>query len=208
MTIRPTAASWSWTSGPSRDTTASSARRVSPRISPPARTRAACGREVLAALGPERPVFINTNASLRQSVMRVFDSTFAITYALEAIAIGVSLFGVAATLLTLALERRQPLAVLRLVGAERRHVRRMIVIEALLLGAVSLGIGVAAGVLLSLILIYVINVQSFGWTIQLHVPLAFLLRAAVLVLAGAALAGLYPARLAGRFRLAEQGADA
>ena len=165
-------------------------------------------QEVLAALGPERPVFVNTNASLRQSVMRVFDSTFAITYALEAIAIGVSLFGVAATLLTLALERRQPLAVLRLVGAERRHVRRMIVIEALLLGAVSLGIGVVAGVLLSLILIYVINVQSFGWTIQLHVPLAFLLRAAVLVLAGAALAGLYPARLAGRFRLAQHGADA
>ena len=165
-------------------------------------------RDVLAALGPERPVFINTNAALRQNVLRVFDSTFAITRALEAIAICVSLFGVAATLLALALERRRPLAMLRLLGAERRRLRRMVVIEALLLGVVSLGIGVAAGVLISLILIYVINVQSFGWTIQFHLPLAFLLRAALLVLAGAALAGLYPARLAGRFRLAERGADA
>ncbi len=163
-------------------------------------------REVLASLGADRPVFINTNASLRQGVMRVFDSTFAITYALEAIAIGVSMFGVAATLLTLALERRRPLAILRLVGAERRHVRRMIVIEAVLLGAVSLGIGLVVGVLLSLILIYVINVQSFGWTIQFHVPLAFLLRAAALVLGGAAVAGLYPARLAGRFDPAQRGA--
>ena len=165
-------------------------------------------RDVLAALGPERPVFINTNASLRRNVLRVFDSTFAITRALEAIAICVSLFGVAATLLALALERRRPLAMLRLLGAERRRLRRMVVIEAILLGAVSLGIGVAAGVLISLILIYVINVQSFGWTIQFHLPLAFLLRAALLVLAGAALAGLYPARLAGRFHLAERGADA
>ena len=165
-------------------------------------------QEVLAALGPGRPVFINTNASLRRSVMRVFDSTFAITYALEAIAICVSLFGVAATLLTLALERRRQIAMLRLLGAERSHLRRMIVIEAVVLGMVSLGIGLVVGFLLSLILIYVINVQSFGWTIQYHVPLGFLLRAAALVVAGAALAGLYPARLAGRFHLAERGADA
>ena len=164
--------------------------------------------EVLAALGPGRPVFINTNASLRRSVMRVFDSTFAITYALEAIAICVSMFGVAATLLTLALERRRQIAMLRLLGAERSHLRRMIVIEAVVLGLVSLGIGLVVGFLLSLILIYVINVQSFGWTIQYHVPLGFLLRAAALVVAGAALAGLYPARLAGRFHLAERGADA
>ncbi len=165
-------------------------------------------QEVLAALGPGRPVFIDTNASLRQSVMRVFDSTFAITYALEAIAIGVSLFGVAATLLTLALERRRPLAMLRLLGAERTHLRRMILIEAVVLGLVSLGIGLVVGVLLSLILIYVINVQSFGWTIQYHLPLAFLLRAGALVVAGAALAGLYPARLAGRFHLVERGVNA
>lgn len=163
--------------------------------------------EILAAIGTDQAVFINTNASLRQQVLRVFDSTFAVTYALEAIAIGVSVFGVAATLLTLALERRQQIAVLRLIGAERTHLRRMTVIEAALLGVVSLGIGLVVGVLLSLILIYVINVQSFGWTIQFHVPLAFLSRVSLLILIATTLAGLYPARLAGRFRMSDLSAE-
>ena len=164
--------------------------------------------EVLAALGPGRAVFINTNAMLRGQALQVFDSTFAITYALEAIAIFVSMFGVAATLLTLTLERRQQIAMLRLIGAERKHLRRMIMIEATLLGVVSLGIGLVVGLVLSLILIYVINVQSFGWTIQFHLPVLFLVRSSLLILAGTTLAGLYPARLAGRFQMGDLSAEA
>ncbi len=156
--------------------------------------------ELLAALGRAR-IFINTNATLRAEVLRIFDSTFAITYALEAIAIVVSLFGVAVTLLTLALERRAELALLRLVGAERRQIRRMIMIEAGVLGGVSQTIGLVVGTALSLILIYVINVQSFGWTIQFHLPVTFLVQSTLLILAASVVAGLYPARLAGRFGL-------
>ena len=158
---------------------------------------------LLAEVGADRPIFINTNASLRRQVLEVFDSTFAITYALEGIAIFVSMFGVAATLLTLALERRQETMVLRLVGAERHHLRRMIMVEAGLLGCVSLGIGLVVGLALSLILIFVINVQSFGWTIQFHVPFAFLLQTSLLVLVTSAVAGLYPARVAGRLTMAD-----
>ena len=139
--------------------------------------------------------------------MEVFDNTFTITYALEAIAVFVSLFGVATTLLTLAVERRQHIAVLRLIGAERKHLRRMIVIEAVLLGVVSLVIGLVVGVLLSIILIEVINVQSFGWSIQFHMPTAFLLRASILIVTGATLAGLYPAKLAARFQMENLSAE-
>ena len=163
--------------------------------------------EVLAALGPDRALFINTNATLRRQVLRVFDSTFAITYALEGIAIFVSMFGVAATLLTLTLERRQQIAMLRLVGAERRHLRRMIMIEALLIGVVSLAIGLLVGLVLSLILIYVINVQSFGWTIRFHLPILFLVQSSLLILVGTTLAGLYPARIAGRCAMADLSAE-
>ena len=163
--------------------------------------------EILTRLGSGHAVFINTNASLRSQVLQVFDSTFSITYALEAIAIFVSMFGVASTLLTLALERRQQIAMLRLVGAGRRHLRRMIMIEATILGVVSLGIGLVVGFVLSLILIYVINVQSFGWTIQFHLPVLFLVQSSLLILAGTALAGLYPARLAGRFELSDLSAE-
>ncbi len=115
--------------------------------------------------------FIFSNQTLRGEILVVFDSTFAITYALELIAIAVAMLGVAGTLLTLVLERRRELSLLRLTGADRRQVRRMVIIEAALIGAVSQGIGLAVGFALSMVLIYVINVQSFGWTIQFHMPL-------------------------------------
>ena len=158
---------------------------------------------ILASVGSTGRVFVNTNAALRRQVLEVFDSTFAITYALEAIAIFVSMFGVASTLLTLALERRRDMAMLRLVGAERGHLRRMIMVEAGLLGLVSLGMGLAVGLVLSLILIFVINVQSFGWTIQFHLPIMFLVQSSLAILAATVLAGLYPARLAGGFTMAD-----
>jgi putative ABC transport system permease protein len=72
------------------------------------------------------------------------------------------------------------------------------------LGSVSQGIGLGVGMLLSLVLIYVINVQSFGWTIQFHVPVMFLIQSSVVILLAAALAGLYPAKTAARVRVVEQ----
>jgi putative ABC transport system permease protein len=68
----------------------------------------------------------------------------------------------------------------------------MVVIEAALIGAASQAIGLTVGLALSLVLIYVINVQSFGWTIQFRLPAAFLLQASFAVVVATALAGLYP----------------
>ncbi len=154
---------------------------------------------LMDALSDRHRVFIHTNASLRAEVLRIFDATFAITYGLEAVAILVAMLGITGTLITLMLERRRELAILRLVGTDLGQLRRMVVIEAGLLGIVSQIVGLAGGFALSLILIYVINVQSFGWTIQFHVPVAFLLQAVVVLLAATMLAGLYPARVAAGF---------
>jgi putative ABC transport system permease protein len=154
--------------------------------------------DLLVGVGSDRRLYISTNATLRAEVLRIFDATFAITYALEAIAIFVAIFGVAATLVTLTLERRRELAMLRLVGAGRGQIRRMVVIEAAMLGMLSQGVGLTVGVALSLILIYVVNVQSFGWTIQFHLPIGFLVQSTLLVGVTTALAGLYPARIAAR----------
>jgi putative ABC transport system permease protein len=71
----------------------------------------------------------------------------------------------------------------------------MVMIESGMLGLVGQIFGVLAGFALALILIYVINVQSFGWTIQFHVPLAFLVQASALLLVVTTLAGAYPGRL-------------
>jgi putative ABC transport system permease protein len=151
-------------------------------------------RESLAgALGGKFQVVFTTNASVRREVVRIFDSTFSITYALEIIAIVVAGLGVISTLLTLILERRGEIAVLGFLGATRAQVRRIIVIEAVMIGGVSQMVGIFIGLMLSLVLIYVINVQSFGWTIQFHLPWAFLIQSTALILVATAVAGLYPA---------------
>jgi putative ABC transport system permease protein len=69
-------------------------------------------------------------------------------------------------------------------------------VEAGLLGLLATFAGVALGFALSLILIFVINKQSFGWTIRFHWPVAVLLAALTLVYVATVLAGLYPARVA------------
>lgn len=160
--------------------------------------------EMLDMIDEGHRAFIFSNRTLRQEILVVFDSTFAITYALEVIAIVVAMLGVAGTLLTLVLERRRELSLLRLTGADRRQVRRMVIIEAALIGAVSQGIGLAVGLGLSLVLIYVINVQSFGWTIQFHLPLAFLLQATIAVVIATSIAGIYPARRAAQLVLSHE----
>jgi putative ABC transport system permease protein len=157
--------------------------------------------EMLAMLDEGHRAFIMSNRTLRTEIMRVFDSTFAITYALELVAIAVAMLGVAGTLLTLVLERRRELSLLRLAGANRGQVRRMVIIEAALIGAVSQGIGLAVGLALSLVLIYVINVQSFGWTIQFHLPVAFLVQSSIAVVIATSIAGIYPAQRAAQLVL-------
>lgn len=157
--------------------------------------------EILASMDEGHRAFIYSNRALRNEVLRVFDSTFAITYALELIAIVVAMLGVAGTLLTLVLERRRELSLLRLTGADRGQVRKMVVIEAALIGAVSQAIGLTMGFALSMVLIYVINVQSFGWTIQFHLPAAFLVQSTVAVIVATSIAGIYPARRAAQLVL-------
>jgi putative ABC transport system permease protein len=69
-------------------------------------------------------------------------------------------------------------------------------IEAGLIGAVSQAVGLGMGLALSLVLVYVINVQSFGWSLQFHVPVTFLVTSTVAVIVATAAAGIYPARRA------------
>jgi putative ABC transport system permease protein len=159
--------------------------------------------DILESLDEGHRAFIYTNRALRTEILRIFDSTFAITYALEIIAVIVAMLGVAATLFTLVLERQHELTMLRLIGALRSQVRRAIVIEAALIGAVSQAIGLTVGLALAVILVYVINVQSFGWTIQFRVPVTFLVQISIAVVVATAVAGLYPARRAAQLVLTQ-----
>jgi len=143
-------------------------------------------------------VLMFSNRDLRREAVRIFDRTFAITYALEAVAIIVAVMGIAGALLALVIDRRRELGLLRFLGAASRQIRKLILVEAGLLGLFANVVGLILGFALSLILIFVINKQSFGWTIRFHWPVAILLGAISVVYLATVLAGLYPAQMAVR----------
>ena len=156
------------------------------------------GRHAVEGALAGRKVLILSNRSLREEAMRVFDRTFAITYALEAVAVFVAIMGVSGALLALVIDRRREFGLLRFLGGAASQVRRVILFEAGLLGLLANAAGVILGFFLSLLLIYVINKQSFGWTIQFHLPVTVLLGALSAVYVATVIAGLYPARIAAR----------
>ena len=153
-------------------------------------------------VGRKYHAFAVTNRETRAEVMKIFDQTFLITYALLAVAIVVAVLGIVNTLAALILERSRELALLRVLGMSRAEVRRMIVLESTLLGLTSTVVGLAMGYVLSWILIYVINKQSFGWTIEFHTPARLIAASLAVTLLASMLAGLMPARLANRINVA------
>jgi putative ABC transport system permease protein len=143
-------------------------------------------------------VAVARNRDLRHDAVVIFDRTFAITYALEAVAIIVAMLGAANSLLALVLDRRREMGLLRYLGASGPQIRGMVLLEAGFIGLLGSLLGLALGFVLSLLLIFVVNKQSFGWTIQFHPPLELLAGALCLVWCATVLAGLYPARVASR----------
>jgi putative ABC transport system permease protein len=143
-------------------------------------------------------ILIFSDRDLRTEAIRIFDRTFAITYALEAVAIFVAVMGIAGALLSLVIDRRRELGLLRFLGASASQIRKLLLVEAGLLGLLANLAGFVLGYFLSLILVFVINKQSFGWTIRFHWPVAVLLGALTVVYAATVLSGLYPAQVAVR----------
>lgn len=144
------------------------------------------------------PPALIDNAELKREILDIFDRTFFLTYALEAIAVIIAVLGIVNTLLTSVLERQRELATLRAIGASDRQIRRLVLWEAGYLGVLGAALGLVGGVLLSLLLIKVINKQSFGWTIQPALPMGVLVEAVVLAIVAALIAGYIPARWAGK----------
>jgi putative ABC transport system permease protein len=161
------------------------------------------GREAVERALAGRRVLVFSNRSLRAEAMRTFDRTFAITYALEGVAVFVAVMGVAGALLALVIDRRRELGLLRFLGGATGQIRRLILFEAGLLGLLANVAGFGLGVLLSLLLIFVINKQSFGWTIQFHWPVAMLLGALSAVFLATLAASVYPARVAAKLNPVE-----
>jgi putative ABC transport system permease protein len=140
-----------------------------------------------------------TASELRAISLRIFDRSFAVTYWLQAVAIGIGLFGIAASFSAQVLARRKEFGLLAHLGLTRRQILALVAAE----GATWTGIGSVAGLGLglavSVVLVHVVNPQSFHWTMDLLVPWARLLAlCAAVIVAGTLTAWLSGRAAAGR----------
>lgn len=133
---------------------------------------------------------------IRAISLKIFDRSFAVTYVLEGVAIVIGLFGVAATFSAQTLARAREFGMLRHIGVTRRQILGLLAAEGGMLTAIGIVAGFAIGFCISLILVFIVNPQSFHWTMQLHVPWVGLLSVAAVLLVSAALTALIAGRVA------------
>lgn len=153
--------------------------------------------ERLAATRHEA-ILVRSNREIREHSMEIFDRTFLVTRVLRALSLAVAFVGILGALLAWQIERAKELAVLRATGLTPRQAVALALLQCGFLGLAAgllawpLGLGVAAA------LVKVINLRSFGWTMDLAWPIGIYLEALALSTIAALLAGLYPAWRAGR----------
>ena len=132
----------------------------------------ATGETIRAAFPPSRGLRIEDAAEIHRRSLEIFDRSFAVTYALEAVAIAIGLAGVTSSFAALAWSRRREFGVLRFLGLRRGEILRLLAAEGAMTGALGAAIGLVTGIAISLVLVQVVNRQSFHWTLEIHWPVA------------------------------------
>jgi putative ABC transport system permease protein len=150
--------------------------------------------EATRAAVRETELIVQSNRALRDSVFTVFERTFAITAALRLLSTVVAFIGILSALMALQLEQTRQFGVMRAIGMTGGQLWNFTLLQTGAMGMTAGALALPIGVALAYVLIYVINVRSFGWTMQLQLSAdEFVLAFGVAVLAALA-AGVYPAR--------------
>jgi putative ABC transport system permease protein len=149
-----------------------------------------------ALAGAQRPVEVASTAELRRLSLAIFDRSFAVTRYLQAVAIGVGLVGVAASLSAQVLARRKEFGLLAHLGLTRRQVTTLVTLETLAWLVAGCAVGLGLGMAIALVLVHVVNPQSFHWTMEMRLPAATLAALAGSVLAAGAATAAFSARRA------------
>jgi putative ABC transport system permease protein len=155
-------------------------------------------RAIRNALPPGAQVDMRTPGEIRALSLEAFDRTFAVTYALELIAILIGLFGISAGTSAQVLARRSEFGVLRHIGLTRAQIASTLAIEGASLGALGVLTGLVTGGVVSLILIYVVNRQSFHWSMDVFVPTGLVTGLSLALIASSALIAVMSGRQAMR----------
>lgn len=150
------------------------------------------------------PLIIRSNTSIHRESLAVFDRTFEVTRVLRWLTVGVAFVGIFSALLALHLERAREFAILRATGATQFQIMIVVIGQTFFMGLFAGVLALPLGWVMSEVLINVINVQSFGWTMNSILPPGSVQSTLLLALTSAILAGLYPAYRLSRSNIAQQ----
>ncbi|MBI3723034.1 ABC transporter permease [bacterium] len=153
--------------------------------------------------GPRYDLFFTQSSAFRLRILSVVESAFAVTYSMQIVAIGVALLGVVTTMFAAILERTRDIGVLRAVGASRGHIRRAVVTEAFLLGAVASGFAVTTGGAIGITLVTRVISGEYGWELEYVFPWKQAIFGACSATVLATIAGALPAARAARVKIVE-----
>ncbi|MCW7537628.1 ABC transporter permease [Aquabacterium sp. A7-Y] len=144
--------------------------------------------------GAAAPLDFASAGEIRARSLQIFDRSFAVTYWLQAVAVAIGLFGIAASFSAQVLARRKEFGLLRHLGFTRAQVLAVVAGEGAAWTAAGAALGLALGLMVSVVLVHVVNPQSFHWSMDLLLPWGRLLA----LCAAVVLAGSLTAYLAGR----------
>jgi putative ABC transport system permease protein len=154
--------------------------------------------KVLERWGNEYPIIVTTKKEFHQEATTILDQSFGAARALQMVALIIALVGIVNTLLAAVLERTREIGVLRALGATRSQCRRMILMEAMMMGILGSAIGIASGSTTAAIDLFVTTRQMLGMTIHYYFPIGLPVTAISTSILTAVVAGLYPAYRATR----------
>ncbi len=146
---------------------------------------------------------LSTNRDLKESAHKIFNQTFAITNAMRIIAFLVAFFGILGALVALELSKKKEIGVLRSLGVKVSEVKKIIFFETGIIGLLSGILSIPLGLIMAYILVNVINLKSFGWTISFLIKPIYLIEAVFISLLAAMLAGIYPSVIFSKIRISE-----
>ncbi len=159
--------------------------------------------EILKRFSAERKLFVLPAHEFREEIRKILDRMFAVSNAVNIIALVIAGFGIVVTLLASVLERTREIGILRSVGMKKRQVAGVVIIESMLLGAAGGLLGAATGILVGWFNVEGFFRADFGANAAYHIPYFSIILAVALAVALATLAGIYPAWRAAKINITE-----
>lgn len=150
-------------------------------------------RKLRSLFPEESSVSIRLNKDLRDYSIEIFDRTFVVAGLLHILSVIVAFIGVFSALMSIQLEKEKEMGILRATGLTPGQMLKMISVQTFTIGLIAAFIAIPLGLVLAYCLIYVINLRSFGWTMQMSIDPVVLIQAIIIAVSASLLAGLYPA---------------